>query len=119
MMFRKGDRVSVEGIVEFDEELGESVFVRIEDYHASLITKAEKLKLVAQVYVPGDEVFVKGFIGKRWKVLAVDGEWLWVISPWGFNDRSSFRRNRVTPAPPRLVAPAAPPVAGSDEDMAL
>ena len=55
MAFRKGDKVSIAGIIKHDEGDNGRVFVRIEDHHEDLWLKTETLKLIQPHFAVDDK----------------------------------------------------------------
>lgn len=73
--YRKGDLVSLLGVVEFDERQGEAVIVKVEQAYNSVCLPHDALTLRRQKITPGEEV---KYDGERMTALAADGRELWV-----------------------------------------
>lgn len=72
--FRKGDLVTVVGVVEFDERPGERVLVKLEETFSTASFRAEALTLRRQKIWPGEQV---KYDGECMTAIAVDGRDLW------------------------------------------
>lgn len=112
--FRKGDIVSITGKIRHDHSPGEGfVMIDLDGYYQHISVAQETVTLIAPRIDPGE--IVRWTNGKQGKVLASEGEKLWVKidAPDDLDDRSyvTWPVKEVVITSPDLGAIEAPPMA--------
>lgn len=102
--FRKGDLVSVVGVVEFDEHPGERVLIKFEDGYGGMTSfPAAALNIRRQKIIPGENIKYEG----EWMTaIAADGSDLWVRKTTG--ETMVLGVNDVERAPLAVAVPDVP-----------
>lgn len=80
MKLRKGDKVSVTGIVKYEPASDDRVFIRIDGSYEDLWVKPDLVKLVQAQFDVGDRVGfdINGAVHVEGEILSTSGEHAWI-----------------------------------------
>ena len=78
MNLRKGDQVSIVGVVKHTPDGNEKVFVQLPDYHSDVWVSQDAVKLVQADFDVGDKCTWEGFGTDPATVLAISDGHAWI-----------------------------------------
>lgn len=106
MPFRAGDRVSVPATIKFDQKGDATVFLEIDGCGSPTLVAATLVTMVRPRINVGEDVW-NANVEQAGKVVAKDGDWLWVSLTSGGTGFDTWHIDRVELTPPPIAEAAA------------